>query len=211
MNAQGILTKPLPRRAIFQESKLESDLIRRAQAGDHLAQDQIAREYRGAMYRLALQMLRNPDDAMDVVQDSLLRFFKNLHRFDPERPVKPWLFQIARNRALDLLRRRKVRKHDSIDDRDDEGNLRFQLLDPKADPEGDARAIHLQAHIWNTLEQLSENQREILVLRDYQDLSYAEIAEILKIPIGTVMSRLHGARKKLRSLLEADLKNLDRG
>jgi RNA polymerase sigma-70 factor (ECF subfamily) len=189
---------------------LESDLIRRARAGDHLAQDQIAREHRRAMYLLALQMLRNPEDAMDVVQDSLLRFFKNLHRFDPDRPVKPWLFQIVRNRARDILRRRKVRKHDSIDDRDDEGNLRFELLDPKADPERDTQAIRLQAHLWKTLDLLSENQREILILRDYQDLSYAEIAETLKIPIGTVMSRLHGARKKLRGHLESDLESLYR-
>jgi len=161
------------------------------------------------MYVLALQFLRNPEDAMDAVQDSLVRFFENLHRFDPRRPLRPWLFQIVRNRSRDLLRRRKVRKHNSIDERDEEGNLRFELLDPTADPERDTQKIRLKARLWQALDTLSSNQREILVLRDYQDLAYAEIAEMLDIPIGTVMSRLHGARKRLRKVLENDLQSFE--
>lgn len=160
------------------------------------------------MYFLALQLLGNPDDAMDVVQDSLVRFLTNLHRFDETRPLRPWLFQIVRNRVIDLMRRRKVRKHDSIDARDDEGNLRVQLLDPSVDPHRDARQNQLRVHLWQALESLSPAQREILVLRDYQDLSYAEIAETLKIPIGTVMSRLHGARKRLKQIVQDDLLTL---
>jgi RNA polymerase sigma-70 factor (ECF subfamily) len=161
------------------------------------------------MYTLALQFLKNPEDAMDAVQDSLVRFFEHLHRFDPQRPLRPWLFQIVRNRSRDLLRRRKVRKHNSIDERDDEGNLRFELLDPAADPERDTQKIRLKARLWQALDTLSSNQREILVLRDYQDLAYSEIAETLNIPIGTVMSRLHGARKRLRTVLEDDLQSFE--
>ena len=183
----------------------EHELLVRARAGDRRAQAQLAQEYRRPMYFLALQLLGNPDDAMDVVQDSLVRFLTNLHRFDESRPLRPWLFQIVRNRVIDLMRRRKVRKHDSIDARDDEGNPQVQLLDPTVDPHRDAKQSQLRVHLWQALESLSPAQREILVLRDYQDLSYAEIAETLKIPIGTVMSRLHGARIRLKQIVEDDL------
>ena len=189
---------------------MESDLILRARAGDLEAQAEIARQHRRAMYRLALQMLKNHEDAMDAVQDSLIRFLRTLDRFNPKRPVRPWLFQIVRNRALDLLRRRKVRRHDSIDERDDEGNLRFELLDPKANPEKETQAIRLQARLFKKLDELTDAQREIIILRDYHDLSYSEIAETLNIPIGTVMSRLHSARRRLRALLEEDLQSVGR-
>lgn len=203
MNAQLTASEPFP----CTVPNVESNLIHQARAGDPSAQSQLAQKHRQAMYLLALQFLKNHDDAMDTVQDSLLRFFETLHRFDPRRPVRPWLFQIVRNRARDLLRRRKVRKHNSIDERDDEGNLRFELLDPAADPERDTQKIRLKARLWQALDSLSPNQREIIVLRDYQDLAYAEIAATLDIPIGTVMSRLHGARKRLRTVLEESLQH----
>ena len=93
----------------------EKDLVRLAQTGDTEARDELARRHRQPAYFLALQLLGNADDALDVAQDAMLRFFTTLHRFDASRPVRPWLFQIVRNRVLDLYRRRKVRKHDSID------------------------------------------------------------------------------------------------
>ncbi len=159
------------------------------------------------MYILALQLMGNRDDALDVVQDSLLRFFTTLHRFDLRRPVRPWLYQIVRNRAVDLHRRRKVRRHDSLDETDEDGRT-YEIRDVSVDPERDVAHSQLRARIWQSLEELSPKQREILVLRDYQDLSYTEIAENLNIPIGTVMSRLHGARKRLRSVLKDDLQTL---
>ena len=186
----------------------DTELVLRARKGDQLAQAELMRRHRRPMYFLALQLLGNPDDAMDVVQDSLMRFLTNLHRFDPRRPVRPWLYRIVRNRVIDLARRRKVRRHSSIDDRDAEGNLKLVLPDPKVDLERDARQSQLRARLFAALDELSPKQKEIIVLRDYQDLTYKEIAETLEIPIGTVMSRLHGARKKLRDVLQDDLQDL---
>lgn len=181
------------------------ELVLRARKGDRLAQEELARRHRRPMYFLALQLLGNPDDAMDVVQDALVRFLTTIHRFDPKRPVRPWLYRIVRNRVIDLARRRRVRKHDSIDDRDPEGNLRLVLPDPSIDLERDAGQSQLRALLFQALGELSSKQREIIVMRDYQDLSYKEIASTLDIPIGTVMSRLHGARKRLRDVLQDDL------
>lgn len=183
------------------------DLLCRARAGDRAAQEELAQRHRRPMYVLALQLMGNRDDAMDVVQDALLRFFTTLDRFDVRRPVRPWLYQIVRNRVVDLFRRRKVRRHESLDAVDDDGP-RFEIRDPSADPERDAARAQLRRRIWESLGELSPKQREILVLRDYQDLAYDEIAKTLNIPIGTVMSRLHGARKSLRKVLADDLQAL---
>lgn len=177
-------------------------LVADARAGAGAARERLAEEHRRAAYLLALQLVRNADDALDVVQEAMLRFFTTLDRFDPQRPVRPWLLQIVRNCALDLQRRQKVRRSESVegDGLDDEP---IEIPDGSPDPETVAQRHELQRRLWRALAALSPAHREILVLRDYQDLSYAEIAEVLAIPIGTVMSRLHGARKSLRATLEA--------
>lgn len=186
---------------------VESELVARARAGDAAAREELAREHRTPLYVFALQLLGDREDALDVAQEAMLRFFLHLHRFDVRRPVKPWLFQIVRNCVHDLHRRRRIRRHDSLDEPQEDGRRR-ELVDETVDPERDARQSQLRLRLWESLRRLSEPQREILVLRDYHDLSYAEIAAALDIPVGTVMSRLHGARKRLREHLQADLRSL---
>lgn len=181
------------------EADCERELVLRARRGDEAALEELSRRHRRAVYVLALQLLGNPDDAMDATQDTMLRFLRTLRRFDPSRPVRPWLYAILRNRVRDLFRRRRVRKHDPIEG--DEEHWRPELVDPAADPHADARRQELRERIWNALAELAPSHREIVVLRDYQDLSYAEIARVLDVPQGTVMSRLHRARKHLAALL----------
>jgi RNA polymerase sigma-70 factor, ECF subfamily len=177
----------------------DGELVARARRGDRDAGDEIARRCRRPAYLLALQLLRDPDDALDVAQDALLRLFSTLDRIEPGRPVRPWLFAIVRNRARDLMRRRKVRKSTPLAGDDPEGGV--ELVDLSPGPDAKAERAELQARIWRALGALSEPQREILVLRDYQDLKYEEIAAVLRVPIGTVMSRLHRARQTLRERL----------
>ncbi len=184
----------------------ESRLVTEARGGDARAREELARHCRQPAYLLALQLLGNPDDALDVCQDALLRFFTTLDRFDERRPVKPWLLRIVRNRARDLMRRRRVRRHQSLDASED--GYTVEAVDPAADPEADAQRRQLQRRVWRALARVPGHHREILVLRDYQDLSYAEIAQVLGIPLGTVMSRLHAARKNLRAHLEQELGSL---
>ncbi len=188
----------------------ETELVRQACQGDRGARDELVLRHRRQVYFLALQLLGNADDALDVSQDAMLRFFTNLHRFDAERPVRPWLFRIVRNLALDLFRRRKVRQSESLDSVEDEDGERQRLdpADPSVDLDRDLLQSQLRRKLFAALNQLTPMQREIVVLRDYQDLSYQEIAEMLEIPLGTVMSRLHGARQRLRLLVESDLRSL---
>lgn len=179
----------------------EPELVSLAQRGDPEARELLARRYRTPAFRLAMQLVGKPDVAKDVAQDSMLRFFSSLGRFQPERPVLPWLFRIVHNRVRDLERRRRRRRVESLDSYLAESG--YEPVSTQPDPERQAQRRQLQEAIWRALSSLSAKHREILVLRDYQDLSYAEIAMVLGIPKGTVMSRLHAARCSLRKRLEA--------
>lgn len=195
---------PAPAAAVRSAEDLEAatdrQLVTWTRRGDLAAADLLARRCRQPAYLLALQLMRDPDDALDVAQDALLRFFSTLDRIEKGRPVRPWLYAIVRNRARDLLRRRKVRRHDPIAADDPEAGVELVSTAPR--PDADAERAELQRRVWRALARLSESHREILVLRDYQDLSYEEIATVLKIAMGTVMSRLHRARRALREELE---------
>ena len=178
----------------------DADLVVLARRGDRDAADLLARRCRRPAYVLALHLLRDPDDALDVAQDALLRLFTTLHRIRPDRPVRPWLLAIVRNRARDLLRRRKVRRHRPLAADDPVGGVELRSAAPL--PDADAERSELQARVWRAVGTLSDDHREVLVLRDYQGLTYDEIAGVLNVPRGTVMSRLHRARKTLRRRLE---------
>ena len=177
----------------------DSELVTLARTGDRDARETLAQRYRQPAYLLALQMLSNRDDAMDVTQDAMLRFFTTLGSFDRERRVQPWLFTIIRNQVRDLWRRRQRRPGDSAPDAD---SLTSQLVSSGPSPEADLRRQQLREEVWRALAKLPAEKREIIVLRDFHDLAYNDIAQLLGIPIGTVMSRLHGARRQLRARLE---------
>jgi RNA polymerase sigma-70 factor (ECF subfamily) len=173
-------------------------LVAGAQRGQLDAREELARRYRRPAFLFAYQLLGNREDAADVAQDALLKFFTTLERFESHRPVQPWLFRIVRNRVVDVARRQRIRRADSLDEL---GATREPAAPGEASPELRAQRRQLQARLWQAVHALPDKQREILVLRDYQDLSYAEISTVLGIPKGTVMSRLHGARKALRDSL----------
>ena len=177
----------------------ERELVRRARRGDEAAREALVQLHRRAAYLLALQLLGNREDALDATQDALLRFLTTLHRFQPGEPVRPWLYSIVRNRCRDLMRRARVRRAEPLES--DEEHWRPEIIDEKADPELDARRAELRRRVFTAMGGLRREHREILVLRDYQDLSYDEIARVLGVPRGTVMSRLHRARKALGALL----------
>ena len=145
-----------------------ASLIERVRRGEATARETLARESLQPAFLFALQLLGDVEDARDVAQDSVLRLMGTLDRFDEDRPLRPWLFRIVRNRAYDLHRQRQVRKAQSLTDvietRPD------QVVDDAPGPLENAERRELQARIWEGLGNLPAEQREILVLRDYQDL-----------------------------------------
>lgn len=164
----------------------EVQLLQQVLAGKTEAYGQIFRLHRARAYGLALQYTRNKEDAMDIVQDAFVRAYLNLNKFDLGRDFGPWLLTIVRNLAIDLLRKRRRRAVDELPE-----------TIPDEPKQGLADDKLLKREVWSKLMQLGPEHREIVFLKDYQGHSYAEIAEILSIPIGTVMSRLHHARKNL--------------
>lgn len=173
-------------------------LVDSAQRGERAAREDLARRYRQLAYLFAYQLLGNREDARDVAQEAMLRFFKTLRRFDPAQAVQPWLFRIVRNCAIDLARRNRVRRAASLEGL---AGVREPVAPPEVSPDAQVQRRCLRERIWTAVQGLSAKQREILVLRDYQDLSYAAIADVLGVPKGTVMSRLHAARQALRAAL----------
>lgn len=141
----------------------------------------------GGAHALAIQILGNPDDAADAVHDSLANALERQHTYDPRKgPLKPWFLRMVRNRCIDLLRRRRP-----TDDRVD------ALPDTARSPENAAEVADRDRWLKRALASLDTEQRQIIVLRDYMDLTYAQIAAVLDVPQGTVMSRLHRARLAL--------------
>jgi RNA polymerase sigma-70 factor, ECF subfamily len=175
-------------------------LVFKARGGDRDAREQLAAWAGQEAYVFALQLTRSSETARDVAQEALLRFFQHIDRFDAAQPVRPWLFVIVRNQARDAARRDRVRPHGSLDSWLEQGMPEPTSSD---DPVATAERHELQRRVWQAISELGEAQREILVLRDYHGLAYREIAEILAIPTGTVMSRLHAARGRLRQILIA--------
>lgn len=180
----------------------DHELVQRARRGDPAAREALARRCRRAAYLLAVQLLRDSEAAHDLAQDAVLSFFASLGRFRPGRPIEPWLFAIVRNRARDLARRRRARPTEPLERSEDEPPR--PVIDAAPGPEADTARRELQTLLWRALATLPEPQREILVLRDYQDLTYEEIARVLDVPLGTVMSRLHRARRAARAAVERE-------
>ncbi len=173
---------------------MEEALVARAKAGDQYACSQIVRLYLRRVYRAAYAVVRNMDDAADIAQETFIRAFRNLDRFQADRPLYPWLYRIARNLSINHVTRRRTTDQ-PIDD-----------AEPASGPDGEpeVRAIRkeIAADVRSAVAALPPMYREIIELQHFQECSYAEIAAILEIPMGTVMSRLYHARRRLREMLK---------
>lgn len=197
MNGVGVMVASLPKAS-------DEVLVGQAQSGAASARNELARRWQRRAYLLALQLLGNSEDAKDVAQESMMRFFSALDSFHSDRPIQPWLYQIVRNQARDLWRRRQVRPTQPLETLMTEFGR--EPRSPRPGPDEEAQTRQLKRLVWKVLEELSPDSREVLVLRDYQDLPYREISGVIGKPIGTVMSRLHSARSKLRRAVERTIK-----
>lgn len=178
----------------------EPELLAAAVVGDRKAFGQLVRLYQRRAYAAAYSLVGNRDDALELSQDAFVKAFKAMKRFDLSMPFYPWLHRIIRNTSLNHLKKKKRRGESSLDHMMESG---FDACDPGHTPVESANRMEVLAAIRRAMEQLTPEQQEILRLRHFMELSYTEIATSLNIPQGTVMSRLHSARKKLRSVMES--------
>lgn len=173
----------------------EAVLINAAKSGDQEAFRQIVERYQGAVYNLAYRMLGDPEEAEDAAQEIFVRLYRQLGRYDPERKFSTWTLAIATNYCIDQLRRRRMQF------------VPLENIIPwararDAGPEGEALSRESRDEVQRLLKKLPEKYRAPLVLRYWEDLSCAEIAEILGVPEGTIKTQIHRARKQLGKMLE---------
>jgi len=183
----------------------EAGLVRRCLAGDEKAYRELVERYQGQVYSLSLRMVRRAEDAEDLTQETFVRMFRALARYDPERPFAAWLFTIASRLCIDHIRRRKVSPI-SLTQRERESDEEYEIEveDPGLKP--DEAAVHSEESERTSalIESLPPHYRIVVLLRHVQDLSYEEIAEALHLPLGTVKARIHRARALLKTRMEGE-------
>jgi len=185
----------------------DEDAIRQAQAGDPDAYRVLVERYQGRAFRLALRVLKDEDAAQDAVQEAFLKAWNALPKFEGRARFFTWLYRLVMNQCLDQKRRDKSDRHTAYEEG---GVVEAELSEvPPPEVEGVGFAApaaevarkELRGRLAEAIERLPDGARETLVLREIEGLSYAEIAKALDIPKGTVMSRLHYARKQLQGWL----------
>jgi RNA polymerase sigma-70 factor, ECF subfamily len=177
-------------------------LVRAAQKGDQAAFRTLLVRYERRVYQLALGMLKDPDEAMDIAQETFVRVHRYLPSFKGDASFFTWTYRIATNLCLDSARKRGRGERIDVDESDAEVEAR---MDPPsaalAGPQRAALNQELKGKLEEALQGLSENHRAILLLREVDGLSYEELAQVLGIRKGTVMSRLFHARLKMQRRL----------
>lgn len=170
----------------------ERAFIAAALEGDASARAWLLRQHGPPVYRFCYRMLGNEEDAQDAAQETMVKVLRNLDRYRSDWRFSTWVFGIARNTCIDEHRRRKRRR----------STTEVEIVDPGASPfELTAREMSAD-RLHEALEQLPPLYREVLVLYHFEQLKYREIADLLDLPLGTVMNRIFRARQRLRTLYD---------
>ena len=178
----------------------DEDLIERFQNGDLYAFDLIVKRYKNQLLNFVYRFLGNAEEAEDLVQETFLRVYRNRKAYQKVAKFSTWIYTIAGNLAKTELRKRKRRKFFSISDLG-YNEKDYDISDEAYNPEKDVDGRMKEEIIHKEIDELSPKFREVIVLRDVQQLSYEEISQIVNIPLGTVKSRVNRGRLKLQEKL----------
>jgi RNA polymerase sigma-70 factor (ECF subfamily) len=197
---------------LAQSDVSELDLVKRCQSGHTEAFDELVTRYRTRVFSMIYNMVHSEQDAWDLAQDSFLKAWKSIGRFRGQSSFYTWIYRIVMNVTIDWLRKKKIKGGDAeFDDA-----IQLREIDPasKTVPKTEALPHQLmerdeiRARIDNAIAQLSPEHRAVILMKEIDDMQYHEIAETLGCSIGTVMSRLFYARKKLQNLLRDVYENV---
>jgi len=189
----------------------DSDLVARCQRGDTAAFDELVTRYRGKVYAMIYNMVHNEQDAWDLAQDGFLKAWKSIARFRGQSAFYTWLYRIMMNVTIDSLRRKQVGGETEFDD-----TIALSHIDPNsattpravALPQDKIAGDEIRARIDAAVSRLTPEHRAVILMREIDGLEYQEIADALDCSIGTVMSRLFYARKKMQTMLRDVYENL---
>ena len=183
----------------------EAAIIKQVLEGDVNAFEGLVKEYEKNVYNLARRMTGDPEDAADMAQDAFIKAYNSLGSFRGDSKFSVWLYRIVSNLCLDFLRSRKRRPTVSLSVENDEGeDMEFDIADESQSPETLLEQKLTREAVRRGLDSLPPEQRQILLLREIQGLSYEEIAQVLELETGTVKSRIFRARKRLSVFLLRD-------
>jgi RNA polymerase sigma-70 factor (ECF subfamily) len=187
----------------------ETKLVRASQRGDTVAFEELVARHRDKIYARAYSMMRNEDDAIDLSQEAWVKGWQRLRQFQGESTFATWMTRIVINLCLDQLRKHQRQRAESIEALDEEsGGVERQMPVVTVNPTAGLERSELRERIDKALAQLSYEHRTALVLHEFEEMEYKQIAKTMGCSIGTVMSRLFYARRKMAALL-ADLKKED--
>ena len=188
------------------ESPADETLMTKAAAGDTAAFDVLVRRYERPLYGYLYRMLGNAEDAQDAFQEAFMKAYAHRARFRPDAAFKPWLYAITTNCCRDRLRKRRRRRTASLDARAPEGaaSLGERLPAHNPGPDAAAQAAETAQRLALALERLPVKQRAVFVMARYEGLAYQDIARALRIPAGTVKSRMKKATDTLMRALEEE-------
>ena len=188
-------------------SAADVELVRDARKGDTSAFEELVTRHRDRIFARALSMMRNEEEAIDLSQEAWVKAWQRLEQFQGESSFTTWITRIVINLCLDQLRKQKRQRAESIEEMDEEtGGVERQMPVVTVNPTERLERGELRQRIDRALDQLSHEHRTVLVLHEFEEMEYKEIAKTMGCSIGTVMSRLFYARRKLAALL-ADLKH----
>jgi RNA polymerase sigma-70 factor, ECF subfamily len=174
------------------EQSEDLELIHRSQAGDTEAFGELITKYRAKIFTMLYGMVRNENDAWDLAQEGFLKAWRSIHQFEGRSSFYTWLYRLTVNLAIGSLRQKERRVEVELDDA-----IPSSLPSPRANYE----RAEIREQVYAALAQLAPEHRAVIVLKEIEDLQCQEIADILNVSIGTVMSRLFYGRKKLQSIL----------
>jgi RNA polymerase sigma-70 factor, ECF subfamily len=187
------------------------DLVKRCQAGDTGAFDELVTKYRSKVFSMIYGMVQNEQDAWDLAQEGFLKAWRSIHRFKCQSSFYTWLYRIMTNVTIDALRRKSFRSDSEFDDRIAPAEFEAGSRTTPASaplPDLSLERAEIRQRIELAIGKLTPEHRAVIVMKEIQDLQYNEIADILGCSVGTVMSRLFYARKKLQTLLKDIYENL---
>ena len=187
------------------------DLVRRCQKGDDKAFNELVTKYRTRVFAMIYHLVHNEQDAWDLAQDGFFKAWKSIDKFRFQSSFYTWLYRIMTNVAIDSLRKKQITGGQEFDD-----TINLQDVEPGSDlvpkseppPTQKLERVEVRARIDAAIAKLSPEHRTVILLKEMEDLQYHEIAETVGCSIGTVMSRLFYARKKLQTLLKDVYENL---
>ena len=192
--------------------RTEALLVADLSEGDTTALASIVEKYGKLAYRLAIQITKNHEDANDVMQETFLKVYESIGSFRKESAFETWLYRIVVNQALNLVKRRERRRESSFSD-ENENDLRFHLRRSSGytnSPHDDVEKKELQKWVTQAVDSLSAKHRTVVILHEFEGLTHPQIATILNCSEGTVRSRLHYARRKLRDVLKPYVDGINR-